>query len=435
MIVKNGKLVYDHTAERQSDDGGASKGQLSNEDANFRWYSMSKVMTTVGVMVLYERNLLDLDDLVSTHLPEWTAPNVAHGDKPNATIESIKIRPAVNKMTIRHLLTHTSGIGYGGLTALYSGGLSAVDLLSQEAGFGIADGYQMNPSAFYDKKDPSSLLQFSKLFSTIPLKFEPGTRWEYSPSHVVCGAIIEKVTGQPYGTWMQENVFKPIGMTGMRGTVSKLTVPMYLTTKETPSHPHRKGISLKVEREDVILNPTHPVWDFDTLLGSEHGRVWPDAGWIGRVQDLTLFVRTLGNGRAPNGHQLLAPATVDLMAHKNHLSNGGFLESGFNVVSEIKTKGFVGHALGGTLMMDGYAESYGSIAAVPELYEWCGIASTSMIIDKKNKMQILFASQVWDVIGVDPTSYGACGQVAGHGRKLIYAAIVDSLNDSNQCDA
>jgi len=432
VIVKNGKLVYDYTAERN---GNASLGVLESPEAEFRWYSMSKVLTSVGILVLMEQGKLHLRDKVSDYLPEFKDMKVVVGNyEPNATLDSTSIEDAKKPILIVDLLRHTSGISYGGLFQEY--GLNTPgDQIAQSKGYNV---FTLKPEDVEDSENPGSEQKYSKLLASLPLNFEPGTRYEYSPGHAVCGAIIQAITGQSSEKWMFENVFKPIGATGFRATPTDKTVPVYVAAaKDIPStiaHSRRHmQTSADFKKENIILNPTHPKWPFDAITANKHGRLMGDAGWVGRMIDMVLFARTIGNkGLAPNGFQLLSPTTVSLML-SNNLPNNALLNTGHGLIAGsklLKNGGVMGFGLGGAVHTEAFGAYIGSIGSSPGMYEWCGIASTGLIIDPKNDMQIVFASQVWEA-GFHPKSFGGCGMV-GLGRRLIHASIVED-STSNTC--
>jgi CubicO group peptidase (beta-lactamase class C family) len=145
-------------------------------DTVFRIASMTKPVTSVGIMMLYEEGKLRLDEPAGSYLPAYKGREViATFNEKDATYTT---RPARGEMTIRQLLTHTSGLSYP---------FTSPTILAIQTKTG---------------KDPKML----------PLLFDPGTRWNYSPATAVLGDILEKLSGQPLEDWDQARVFRPLGM-------------------------------------------------------------------------------------------------------------------------------------------------------------------------------------------------------------------------------
>ncbi|NQU25365.1 MAG: beta-lactamase family protein [Candidatus Nealsonbacteria bacterium] len=158
------------------------------KDTIFRIYSMSKPITSVAVMMLYEEGKLKLDDPASKFLPELKGLKVA--EDPGAD-EITKVAPK-REMTVRDLLRHTSGLTYG----LF--GNTAVDKLYRQAGVaGRGDG---------------NLQEFVEKLGKIPLVYQPGAKWNYSVSTDVLGRLVEVVSGRPFDKFLAERIFRPLGM-------------------------------------------------------------------------------------------------------------------------------------------------------------------------------------------------------------------------------
>jgi CubicO group peptidase (beta-lactamase class C family) len=153
-----------------------ARGIPMSSDTVFRIASMTKPVTSVGIMMLYEEGKLRLDDPVSNYLPAYKGREViATFNEKDATYTT---RPAKSEITIRHLLTHTSGLSYP---------FTSRTILAIQTKTG---------------KDPRDL----------PLLFDPGTKWNYSPATAVLGDVIQKLSGQPLEQWDQAGIFRPLEM-------------------------------------------------------------------------------------------------------------------------------------------------------------------------------------------------------------------------------
>jgi CubicO group peptidase (beta-lactamase class C family) len=159
-------------------------------DAIFRIYSMSKPITRVGLMMLYEQGKLQLDDPVHRFIPSWKSLQVfVSGNHPN-----FATAPVARPMTIRDLLSHTSGLTYGFMER------TNVDAAYRR--LGVAD-----------RARPGYTLQaMVETLAQLPLEFSPGTRWNYSVSTDVVGRLIEIISGQPLDAYLREAILDPLGM-------------------------------------------------------------------------------------------------------------------------------------------------------------------------------------------------------------------------------
>ncbi|MDZ7671159.1 MAG: serine hydrolase domain-containing protein [Gammaproteobacteria bacterium] len=211
LIARNGRVVYEETyglADREA-------GTPMREDTIFRIYSMSKPITSVAVMMLYEQGHFFLNDPVARYLPELAdlevAVSTADGGDTRITSDGTssrtegegdtnragETREPRRQPTIRDLLTHTAGFTYGVF------GNTEVDKLYREAQL---------------MSDDLTLETFVERLGGIPLQYEPGTRWHYSVSVDVLGRLVEVVSGMPFGEYLEKHLFAPLGMvdTGFR---------------------------------------------------------------------------------------------------------------------------------------------------------------------------------------------------------------------------
>ncbi len=295
LIVRKGTIVY-HKAFGMKDI--EMNDPLEKNDI-FRIASMTKAITSVAVMTLYEDGLFLLDDPVSRYIPEFKDPRVLLKTNPDGSYES---RPAENEITIRHLLTHTSGIGYGfihkELQPIYNNA-------------GIPDGFVITSS---------TLGQSVPALAQLPLLHEPGARFTYGLNTDVLGYFVEVMSGKSFGEYLREEIFEPLGM------------------EDTYFYPPEgKLVKLAIvyaEDESGIQKSEDARYDYP-LKGSktyESG----GAGLCSTAMDYTRFMQMLINGGKYNGHQILAPKSIALMTmdHTGGLFGQNSFGLGFGITTE-----------------------------------------------------------------------------------------------------
>ena len=197
MVAREGRIVHVSAVGRR----GVDDDRPLTEDALFRIYSMTKPITAIAAMMLYEEGAFRLDDPVAKFLPEFRELEVMAGDGTRV--------PAEKPMTMRHLLTHTAGFSYGFDPE------DPVDRLLKEV----------------DLWSAANLHGLVARLATLPLKFEPGTTWHYSVASDVVGAVVERISGRSFNVFLLERVFRPLGM---RDTF--FNVPNSRTSRLLPNH-------------------------------------------------------------------------------------------------------------------------------------------------------------------------------------------------------
>ena len=166
-------------------------------DTIFRIYSMSKPITSVALMTLYEKGLFQLDDPVSEYIPQFKNLEVF-----NSGVYGEFDTTRVNReMTVRDLLSHQSGLTYGFVNR------TNVDRAYRDAGVG-------------EIRTTGNLQKMIHCLSEIPLEFSPGERWNYSVSMDVCGYLVEVISGKPFDVFLDEVIFQPLGMVLPQGHLS-----------------------------------------------------------------------------------------------------------------------------------------------------------------------------------------------------------------------
>ena len=187
MVIQKGEVVYDKAFGWKNME---EKKELSNTDL-FRIASMTKAITAVGIMQLVEKGLISVEDELSKYFPEFKNPTVLIDVMEDSSFTS---RPAKNEITLRHLLTHTSGLGYGFQSETYNA------LMIKN---GISEGFE---------ERPIHNIENARKAASIPLLHEPGAQWTYSISFDILGAVIEIVSGQPLDEYFEQHIFNPLGM-------------------------------------------------------------------------------------------------------------------------------------------------------------------------------------------------------------------------------
>ena len=189
LVARKGKIVY-HEAFGQA----KATGEKLEKDAIFRIASQSKAITATAVMMLWEQGLFRLDDPIAKYIPEFKGPQVLQSFSYRDT--TYTSRPASREITIRDLLTHTSGVGYGVID-----GDERIKLIYEKAG--VTDLFTTEPITIKE-----SVLKLAKL----PLHHDPGSKYTYSEGLDILGYFIEVLTGESFSDYLSNHLFQPLGM-------------------------------------------------------------------------------------------------------------------------------------------------------------------------------------------------------------------------------
>ncbi|MDA8963130.1 beta-lactamase family protein [Pseudomonadales bacterium] len=319
LVARNGKIVYyDAKGSRGLDDPRPLK-----KDSLFRIYSMTKPITSVALMMLYEKGAFQMKDPVSKFIPELNNLTVMN--------DAGDIVPAEKTMTMQHLMTHTAGFSYG-----------------------------FNPNDPIDKLYTKAELvkakdldDFINRLATLPLRSEPGTIWHYSVAVDVMGLVVERISGIAFDVYLQQEIFDPLGMTDTFFSVPKDKRDRFIPNQVWDAE---KGVMTTV----VEL----PEWNYeDVTLFSGGG------GLVSTAYDYLRFAEMMRNGGALNGKRLLSANTIDFMT-TNHM---GSLDNGMYSASS-----GLGFGLGFQIVTDPVA--LGLMSSVGE-YSWSGAAGTFFWVD------------------------------------------------------
>ncbi len=336
-IARNGKIV-DFTTYGYRD---LEAKTPMTADTIVRIYSMSKVVTSVAVMQLFEQGYFNLTDPIDRFIPELKHLKVCTG----GTAADPTFVDATNAITIKHLLTHTAGFGYE------FSARPPVNKLYDKAGF-------------WNEK--VSLKEFIQRLSKLPLVHQPGTAFNYGVNIDVLGYLVEVVSGQPLEVYMQEHIFGPLRMNDSgfdvpeekRGRLAKL---------------YENGPDGKLR--EVAVPP------YGTYAEKGRGFASGGGGLFSTAGDYLRFAQMLLNGGQLEGKQILGRKTVELMM-ANHLT---FLPQGS--LGGTQSDGF---GLGGSVRLDlAKGNTLGSVGQ----FGWSGAASTTFNIDPKEKTVMLLFMQ------------------------------------------
>ncbi|MGD2134181.1 MAG: serine hydrolase domain-containing protein [Maricaulaceae bacterium] len=367
LLARDGEVAQFRTYGERSD------GEPMTEDTIFRIYSMSKPLTGVAMMQLYEQGLWDLDDPVTLHAPELANLMVYVGDDADG---APIIEPVSRPPTMRELMSHTAGFGYG---------LSGDDPVN---------------TAFRDQGVLASadLDELMEKVSGIPLLFEPGERWYYSVAVDVQGYLVQKLSGQRFGDYMQEHVFGPLEMNDTAFYVAAEDVDRFADVYRWDADEER--LIANPERED------RPGFTDPNRLESGGG------GLVSTTHDYARFCQMMLNRGSLGGARVLNPETVDLMA-QNHIGDLRLYSDG-----TLENPGLpgVGFGLDFAVHID-TAESeapYGH-----GTYYWGGAAGTWFWIDPVN--DLFFIGMIQSMGGRRPDAMNFREASA----ELVYDALVE----------
>jgi CubicO group peptidase (beta-lactamase class C family) len=343
-------------------------------DAVWRIYSMTKPITSVGLMMLYEEGRFQLDDPVHRFIPSWQNLGVfVGGNHPTFKTAAVE-RP----MTIRDLLSHTSGLTYGFMER------TNVDAAYRK--LGVAD----------QTRSGYTLPDMVETLAELPLEFSPGTRWNYSVATDVIGHLIEVISGQRLDAYLRERILEPLGMRDTGFVLEDQQVARFAANYE------RQGDgSLK-----MIDNPEQSSYRKRSFLSG-------GGGLLSTAPDYFRFTSMLQNMGELDGVRLLGRKTVELMT-MNHLPGGQDLTdlAQAGMFTETAYAG-VGFGLGFSVQQ---SPARAQILGSPGEFAWGGAASTAFWIDPAEDLIVIFMTQL-----MPSSSYPLRREL----RVLTYASLVD----------
>jgi CubicO group peptidase (beta-lactamase class C family) len=329
LVARHGKVV--HRALLGLKD--IERGEPLARDTIFRIYSMTKPVTAAAMMLLWDEGLWSPDDPVARHLPEFAGVKGPDGGAP----------------TMRQLMTHTAGLGYG------FDANEPTDAAYLAAGVWQAD----------------DLADMMRRVASAPLAYDPGTRWRYSLSMDVQGAIIERLSGRSLPDFMRERIFQPLGMTD-----TDFFTPAAKMARLAPTYRRSKTRGLVLSEQP--------------LFGKDAGRIPKIAsgggGLYGTIDDYARFAQMLLGKGELGGVRILSPEAVETMT-ANHISEE-IMAGGYGVGHQPIRPGF-GYGFNGAVFTD---PALAGSKVGRGTYQWDGAAGTWFWIDPEN--DLLFVGMI-----------------------------------------
>jgi CubicO group peptidase (beta-lactamase class C family) len=369
LIKKDNKEIYRHHH------GFADiESEISVSDKTvYRIYSMTKPVTGVAIMQLVENGQLRLNDKVSKYIPAFKNTKVI-----NLEFQDYVVKPK-REITIRDLLTHTSGLTYSWA------GEGPVNQIYRKYNirpyyFGAVDA-ELN-------KFPGNTCQFAAAAASAPLLHNPGEKWSYGINMDVLGCVVEVISEMTFADYLQKNIFDPLGLKSIGFSVNPQDKDSF-TTLYTSGAFSRDGEVVAPsglnQAELMYSAELRPIDNFDNspYLTNSSKLFDGGSGLVSNIDDYSKFAEMLLNGGVLNGVRILSEASVDLMS-RNHLSE--------EILSDGAAFGLNGIGFGltvGNVMDPGVAGTY---SAKGEFF-WGGAASTIFWVDRKNNVTATMMTQ------------------------------------------
>ncbi|HET6793929.1 MAG TPA: serine hydrolase domain-containing protein [Acidimicrobiales bacterium] len=370
LVSRRGRVAHVSHRGRRDMEAGLPVGG----DTLFRIYSMTKPVTSVAAMMLYEQGAFELKDPVSRFIPSFADTRVYRsGSALNPVTE-----PAVEPVRIWHLLTHTSGLTYGFHYA------HPVDAMYRAAGFEWGSPPDTDLEGCCDR------------WASLPLLFQPGSEWNYSVSTDVLGRVVEVASGMPLDEALDAMIFRPLGMVDTSFSVAADQAGR-LAALYGPDPATRRATRIDAMGAAALSKPAY-------LSGG--------GGLVSSLHDYHRFTQMLLGRGELDGTRLLGSRTVDYMA-TNHLPGGADLETiGRPLFAETSFDG-VGFGLGFSVVLDPAANK---VLSSRGEFAWGGAASTAFWVDPAEAVTVVFMTQL-----LPSSTHPIRPQL----KQLVYQALVD----------
>ncbi|MBM3411948.1 MAG: serine hydrolase [Bacteroidetes bacterium] len=367
LVARHGKIVY-HKAVGYND---REAKLLMKKDDIFRIASQTKAITSVAIMQLFEQGKLLLDDPVSKYLPAFGKQQVlASFNEADTTYTTV---PAKSEITIRQLLTHTSGLGYAQIGSKEANAIYAKANLT--AGIGVVN---------------DDLLSAMNRLGKLPLMHQPGERWTYGLNTDLLGCLVEQISGKTLDQFFYEQLFEPLGMKDtyflLPTAKADRLVKLY---RETSDGKLEKSIGGLLNGQTVT--PDYPLKKSTYYSGG--------AGLSSTIEDYAIFLQMLLNGGVYNGKRILGRNTVDMMIT--------------NQIGDLSYSNQHKFGLGFSIITD---KSQRLTPANTGTFAWGGAFATSYWVDPQEKMVYLFYRQLQGTTK---------GEMVEKFRAMVYQAIQD----------
>jgi len=371
-VARHGQLGY----FRSFGSMDLERGKPVNEETIFRIYSMTKPITGVALLTLYERAEFQLNDPVHRFIPEWKDLKVREKSEDGSSRLVEPERP----MSVRDLLMHMSGLGFAGR------GLPLIQT-DDEGGAAVLPSWE--PGA--------TLETVAERLADRALRFHPGTRWFYSTSTDMCARLVEIISGQRFDEYLQQTVFGPLQMVDTGFMVPDTKIGRFAANYSRT--PDKKLVLIDdPDRSGFRKMPTF-------LSGG--------GGLVSTTMDYLRFAQMLANGGELDGTRILGRKTVELMT-TNHLPDNGELRS-FAVPGAYGEVGFDGTGFGLTVAV-GLGPARTQVIGSAGDFMWGGWASTIFWVDPNEDLVVVFMTQF-----APSGTFNFRNQL----KALVYPAIID----------
>jgi CubicO group peptidase (beta-lactamase class C family) len=367
-VVRRGQLAYSRSLGLRD----RERNLPMSDDAIFRIFSMTKPIASLALMQLYERGLFQLADPVHRYIPEWRTLQVAE-TRPDGSVELVKPHRPMN---IRDVLMHMTGL---------PGGLMPGNPIDQA----YADSLR-------DRRRGMTLEGVTGLLAEHPLKFHPGTQWNYGLSTDIVGRLVEIFSGQRFDDYLRTEIFEPLGMVD-----TGFTVPASSVDRFAACYAYRPATTPSLMDDPVTSRYLRPR---SYLSGA--------GGLVSTTADYVAFCRMLAGHGTLDGERVLGRKTLELMT-VNHLPGGATL-------SDLAVGGFGEAGFEGVGFGLGFAVGLGpaatSMAGSAGDFYWGGAASTAFWVDPTDDLVVVFMTQLFPSV-----AYPFRSQL----RALVYQAMDD----------
>jgi CubicO group peptidase (beta-lactamase class C family) len=351
------------------------------EDTIWRIYSMTKPITGVALMTLYEHGMFQLADPVTRFIPEWSDLRV----RERTANGGVRLVEPNRPMTVRDLLMHMSGLGF-------AGGPSLDELFSPDN-----PGLRERLAPGTRRGRDATLATMIERYAGYPLEFHPGTHWLYSVSTDVCARLVEIISGKRFDHYLHETIFEPLGMKDTGFWVPEAKVDRLA------------ACYLRDAAKNLVLidDPQESGYRHEPSFLSGGG------GLVSTTGDYLRFCEMLRNGGELHGVRILGRKTVELMT-ANHLPGGKDLQS-FVMPGSYGEVGYAGTGFGLTVAVAGPPTEMQVIGSAGE-YMWGGAASTVFWVDPTEDLIVIFMTQL-----LPSGTFNFRGQL----KTLVYQAVID----------
>ncbi|MDZ4374742.1 MAG: serine hydrolase domain-containing protein [Phenylobacterium sp.] len=368
LLARHGKIVSHKTYGKKS----LAADTPMTEDTIFRIYSMTKPITGVAMMILFEEGKWRLDDPVTRYIPEFKTLKVVKSVNPDGTVV---LEDMARPPTMREVMAHTAGFGYG-----------------------LQDDHPVD-KMFREKRvlGADNLKDLIDRTATIPLVYQPGTAWRYSVSVDIQGYLVEKLSGQTLGQFFESRIFKPLKMSD-----TAFYAPADKAARLSPVYVFNRDTGKIEEAKEIFGNPL-PNYLAQPALESGGG------GLVGTTMDYARFAQMLANGGELEGVRILSPATVEMMG-TNMIAKDVLVSSNGTTASRFNEA--VGFGL--DFMVVNEPRVAGSLEGKGTM-SWGGAAGTWFWVDPTN--DVIFVGMIQRLGGSGGDDLG------GMARTLTYQAL------------